>query len=97
MTVRLAINGFGRTGRALVRAADGAAASSGRPAGVPECSDEPLVSSDILGSPASCIFDSELTMAHGYLVEVLGWYVNGSGCSARLAEHAALVGAASRR
>jgi hypothetical protein len=46
-----------------------AAAESGRLSGLLEYSDEPLVSSDIVGSPFSCVFDSELTMAHGHLVE----------------------------
>ena len=67
---------------------------SGRLAGLLEYSDEPLVSSDIVGSPASCVFDSGLTMAHGHLVKVLGWYDNESGYSSRLADLAAIVGAA---
>ncbi len=71
-----------------------AAAGSGRLAGLLEYSEEPLVSSDIIGSPASCIFDSDLTMAHGHLVKVLGWYDNESGYSSRLADLAAIVGAA---
>jgi glyceraldehyde 3-phosphate dehydrogenase len=70
-----------------------AAATSGRLAGLLEYSDEPLVSSDILGSPYSCVFDSDLTMAHGHLVKVLGWYDNESGYSNRLADLAAIVGA----
>ncbi len=73
------------------------AASSGRLAGVLEFSDEPLVSSDIINSSASCVFDSLLTMANGHLVKVLGWYDNESGYSSRLADLTALVGAASAR
>jgi len=69
------------------------AATSGRLAGILEYSEEPLVSSDIIGSPASCIFDSELTMAHGHLVKVLGWYDNEAGYSSRLVDLAAIVGA----
>jgi glyceraldehyde 3-phosphate dehydrogenase len=72
-----------------------AAATSGRLAGVLEYSEEPLVSSDIINSTASCVFDSALTMAHGHLVKVLGWYDNESGYSSRLADLAAFVGAAS--
>jgi glyceraldehyde 3-phosphate dehydrogenase len=72
-----------------------AAAGDRRLAGVMEYSDEPLVSSDILGSPFSCIFDSELTMAHGHLLKVLGWYDNESGYSSRLADLAAVVGGSS--
>ena len=71
-----------------------AAAGVGRLAGLLEYSEEPLVSSDIVGSPASCIFDSELAMVHGRLVKVLGWYDNESGYSSRLADLAAIVGAA---
>ncbi len=69
------------------------AATSGRLAGLLEYSDEPLVSSDIVGSPYSCVFDSELTMVHGHLVKVLGWYDNESGYASRLADLAAIVGA----
>ena len=69
-----------------------AAASSGRLAGILEYSEEPLVSSDILGSAASCIFDSGLTMVAGRLVKVFGWYDNEWGYSNRLAELASLVG-----
>jgi glyceraldehyde-3-phosphate dehydrogenase/erythrose-4-phosphate dehydrogenase len=158
MSVRLAINGFGRTGRSLLRAAldlhpelevvaindlgapealvrlfsrdsvhgrypeavsvEGttmsvgdrritmlaepeakalAASQSGRLARVLEYSDEPLVSSDIINSTASCVFDSQLTMAKGHLVKVLGWYDNECGYSARLADLAALVGTAPER
>ncbi len=79
---------------AEVRDAYRSAATSGRLAGLLEYSDEPLVSSDILGSPYSCVFDSDLTMAHGRLVKVLGWYDNEAGYSNRLADMAALVGAA---
>jgi glyceraldehyde 3-phosphate dehydrogenase len=79
-----------------IKAAYRAAADSGRLVGLLEYSDEPLVSSDIVGSPYSCVFDSELTMAHGSLVKVLGWYDNESGYSSRLADLAAIVGAAAR-
>jgi glyceraldehyde 3-phosphate dehydrogenase len=71
-----------------------AAAQTGRLARLLEYSEEPLVSSDIVNSPASCVFDSALTMAHGNLVKVLGWYDNESGYSSRLADLAVLVGTA---
>jgi glyceraldehyde 3-phosphate dehydrogenase len=71
-----------------------AAAGTGRLARVLEYSHEPLVSTDIVGSPASCIFDPEFTMAHRHLVKVLGWYDNESGYSSRLADLASFVGAA---
>jgi glyceraldehyde 3-phosphate dehydrogenase len=54
--------------------------------------DEPIVSSDIVGSPASCTFDSLATMAIGNLVKVIGWYDNEWGYSNRLVELALLVG-----
>jgi glyceraldehyde 3-phosphate dehydrogenase len=68
------------------------AADTGRLVGLLEYSEEDLVSSDIVGSPASCIFDSKLTMAQGNLVKVLGWYDNETGYSNRLVDLACLVG-----
>ena len=56
--------------------------------------DRPIVSSDIVGSPASCTFDSKLTMAMGSMVKVLGWYDNEWGYSNRLVDLTVLVGAA---
>jgi glyceraldehyde 3-phosphate dehydrogenase len=67
-------------------------AAAGRLAGILEYSDEPLVSADIVGSPASCVFDSGLTMAAGQLVKVYGWYDNEWGYANRLGELAAYVG-----
>ena len=69
-----------------------AEAATGRLAGVLEYSTEPLVSSDIIGSPASCVFDSGLTMAAGKLVKVFGWYDNEWGYANRLAELALMMG-----
>ncbi|MGA8459514.1 MAG: type I glyceraldehyde-3-phosphate dehydrogenase, partial [Streptosporangiaceae bacterium] len=54
---------------------------------------DPIVSSDIVGTPWSCTFDSLLTMAQGDQVKVIGWYDNEWGYSNRLADLAALVGA----
>jgi glyceraldehyde 3-phosphate dehydrogenase len=71
------------------------AAKSGRLAPVLDYTDEPIVSSDIVGSPASCTFDSTLTMAMGNMVKVLGWYDNEWGYSNRLVDLARIVGAAS--
>jgi glyceraldehyde 3-phosphate dehydrogenase (phosphorylating) len=56
-------------------------------------SEDPLVSTDIIHSPYSCIFDSELTMANGSLVKVFGWYDNEWGYSCRLVDLIAMVGA----
>jgi glyceraldehyde 3-phosphate dehydrogenase len=67
-------------------------ASAGRLSGILEYSDELLVSADILGNPASCVFDSGLTMAAGQLVKVYGWYDNEWGYANRLGELAAYVG-----
>jgi glyceraldehyde 3-phosphate dehydrogenase len=58
-------------------------AAEGDLSGVLEYSDAPIVSSDIVGNPASCIFDSPLTMANGDSVKVLGWYDNEWGYSNR--------------
>jgi glyceraldehyde 3-phosphate dehydrogenase len=66
-------------------------AGSGPLAGILEYSEEPLVSSDIVGNPASCVFDSGLTMTSGPLVKVYGWYDNEWGYANRLAELAALI------
>jgi glyceraldehyde 3-phosphate dehydrogenase len=63
-----------------------AAAESGPLSKVLVYTDEPIVSSDIVGTPASCTFDSKLTMAMGNLVKVLGWYDNEWGYSNRLVD-----------
>jgi glyceraldehyde 3-phosphate dehydrogenase len=70
-----------------------AAATSGPLSNVLEYSEEPLVSSDIVGSPASCTFDSKLTMAMGNLVKVLGWYDNEWGYSNRLVDIVSITAA----
>lgn len=54
--------------------------------GIIEFSNEPLVSSDIVGNPHSCIFDSDLTMVMGQTVKVVGWYDNEAGYSNRVAD-----------
>jgi glyceraldehyde 3-phosphate dehydrogenase len=70
-----------------------AAAGSGPLAKVLEYSDAPLVSSDIVGNPSSCVFDSGLTMTMGNLVKVLGWYDNEWGYSNRLVDLVGIIGA----
>jgi glyceraldehyde 3-phosphate dehydrogenase len=82
LTVRVARD----TTRDDVNAAFRAAADSGSLNGFLQFSDEPLVSTDIVHSPYSCIFDSELTMVSGSLVKVLGWYDNEWGYSCRLVD-----------
>jgi len=54
--------------------------------------DEPLVSADIVGNPASCIFSAPDTMANGKMVKVLGWYDNEWGFSNRLIDLVAFLG-----
>jgi glyceraldehyde 3-phosphate dehydrogenase len=55
--------------------------------------DDPIVSSDIVGTPASCTFDSGLTMVSDNMVKIIGWYDNEFGYSSRVVDLAALVGA----
>jgi glyceraldehyde 3-phosphate dehydrogenase len=52
---------------------------------------DPIVSSDIVGTPWSCTFDSQLTMALGDQVKVIGWYDNEWGYSNRLVDLAELI------
>jgi len=54
--------------------------------------EDPIVSSDIVTSPASCTFDAALTMAMGNQVKVVGWYDNEWGYSNRLVDLLGLVG-----
>ncbi len=60
--------------------------------GILQYSQEPLVSSDIIGNPHSCIFDSEFTKVNGRLVQVLGWYDNEWGYSCRMVDMVKLLG-----
>ena len=69
-----------------------AAAAAGPMTGILRYSTDPIVSRDVIGDPASCVFDSPLTQAAGTLVKVFGWYDNEWGYTCRLADLAALVG-----
>ncbi len=62
------------------------AAADGSLAPVLQYSEDPLVSTDIIRNPHSCIYDSQLTMAHGSSVKVFGWYDNEWGYSCRLVD-----------
>ncbi|MFH5833175.1 type I glyceraldehyde-3-phosphate dehydrogenase [Halalkalibaculum sp. DA3122] len=62
------------------------AAAEGPMKGVLEYTEEEFVSTDILGNPHSCIYDSGFTKAEGNLVKLLGWYDNEAGYSARTAD-----------
>ncbi|MGN6600068.1 MAG: type I glyceraldehyde-3-phosphate dehydrogenase, partial [Actinomycetes bacterium] len=68
------------------------AAADGPLKGILEYTEDPIVSSDIVTSPASCTFDSSLTMAQGNQVKVVGWYDNEWGYSNRLVDLTRLVG-----
>jgi glyceraldehyde 3-phosphate dehydrogenase len=67
------------------------AAAEGSLKGILYYTEDAIVSSDIVGSPASCTFDSSITMAYGNQVKVFGWYDNEWGYSCRLADLTALV------
>ncbi len=69
-----------------INSAFASAASDGALRGFLQYSDDPLVSTDIVGNSHSCIFDSLLTMAHGRTVKVFGWYDNEWGYSCRLVD-----------
>jgi glyceraldehyde 3-phosphate dehydrogenase len=71
-----------------------AAATSGKLAKVLVYTEDPIVSSDIVGAPASCTFDSKLTMANGSLVKVFGWYDNEWGYSNRMVDLTLITGRA---
>ena len=68
-----------------------AAADTGSLDGILQYTDEPMVSQDVVGSPYSCVFDSELTMVTGSMVKVFGWYDNEWGYSCRLVDLVARI------
>ena len=68
-----------------------AASESGSLAGMLVYTEDPIVSSDIVGSPASCTFDASATMVMGNVVKAIGWYDNEWGYSNRLIDLASLV------
>jgi len=70
-----------------------AAASGPMSNGVLVYNEKPIVSADIVGSPASCTFDAPLTMAMGNLVKIMGWYDNEWGYSNRLVDLIEITGA----
>ncbi len=74
-----------------VNAAFEAAGAQGSLAGKLRYTTEPVVSSDVIGDPASCLFDSGLTQASGRFVKVFGWYDNEWGYTCRLADLTRLV------
>ena len=78
---------------AEVDAAFTAAGAAGPLAGRLRYTTDPVVSSDVIGDSASCVFDAELTQAAGRLVKVFGWYDNERGYTARLVDLTRLVAA----
>jgi glyceraldehyde 3-phosphate dehydrogenase len=69
-----------------------AQAAAGSLGDVLRYSTAPLVSRDIIGDAASCVFDSPLTQASGNLAKIFGWYDNEWGYTCRLADLAVMVG-----
>ena len=67
-------------------------AAQGQLKGLLEYTEDPIVSSDIVNWPASCTFDSSLTMVQGKTVKVIGWYDNEWGYSNRLVDLTVFVG-----
>ena len=61
-------------------------AADGPLKGILEFTDEPIVSTDIIGNIHSCIFDSTITKVDGKFVKIVGWYDNEAGYSARTAD-----------
>lgn len=68
------------------------AAAEGAMKGILEYTEDEIVSTDIVGNPHSCIFDSKLTSVQGNLAKVVGWYDNEAGYSARTADLIARIG-----
>ena len=61
--------------------------------GILQYTEDPIVSTDIVTDPSSCIFDASLTNVNGNMVKVLGWYDNEWGYSNRLVDLVKFVGA----
>jgi glyceraldehyde 3-phosphate dehydrogenase len=91
--VDLVVEIAGETSRDAVNELFRAKADTGDLAGILLYSDEPLVSTDIIHSSYSSIFDSDLTIVNGNLVKVIGWYDNEWGYSCRLVDLVAKIGA----
>jgi len=72
-------------------------AAAGELKGILEYCIDPIVSSDVVTNPHSCVFDKDLTMSMGTLVKVLGWYDNEWGYSNRLVDMTSFIGAALSR
>ena len=78
---------------AEVNAAFEAAGTAGPLVGRLRYTTDPIVSTDVIGDPASCLFDSGITQAAGRMVKVFSWYDNECGYAARLVDLTRLVSA----
>jgi glyceraldehyde 3-phosphate dehydrogenase len=67
------------------------AAADGPLKGILRCTEEPIVSHDVIGEDASCLFDLGLTRAVGHTVKVFGWYDNEWGYAQRTVDLAEMV------
>ena len=74
-----------------------AKAAEGKLKGILKYTEDPIVSSDIVGDPHSCIYDAGLTMSMGKMVKVNGWYDNEWGYSNRLVDMTMFVGGKVKR
>jgi glyceraldehyde 3-phosphate dehydrogenase len=90
--VDLVVQVAGETSKDAVNELFRSKADTGDLAGILRYTDEPIVSTDIVHSSFSSIFDSELTMVNGNLVKVFGWYDNEWGYSCRLVDLVAKIG-----
>ncbi|KAA9160232.1 type I glyceraldehyde-3-phosphate dehydrogenase [Amycolatopsis acidicola] len=71
-----------------------AEAANGSLKGILRYTERPIVSRDVIGDPASCVFDSGLTKAEANLVKVFGWYDNEWGYAQRTLDLAELIAGA---
>lgn len=68
------------------------AAAEGPMKGILEYTEDPIVSADIVGSSASCVFDAGMTSSMGRMVKIFGWYDNEMGYSSRVADLVMRIG-----
>lgn len=68
------------------------AAAEGPMKGILEYTEDPIVSADIVGSSASCVFDAGMTSSMGRMVKLFGWYDNEMGYSSRVADLVMRIG-----
>jgi glyceraldehyde 3-phosphate dehydrogenase len=90
--VDLVVEVTGQTSKDEVNELFRSKADTGDLEGILQYTDEPIVSTDIVHSSYSAIFDSDLTMVNGNLVKVFGWYDNEWGYSCRLADLVVKIG-----